>query len=350
MSDARETHKSDDVEAVAATAAGLVVERGADADAHERRGETSSDERGEGEKHDQVRLPRFADVLSQRSFPRAGPDLMIALDIDGTILHHDTTLSERVKKAIHAHIAAGTRILVATGRGVAGTQVALEQIDMTGGLAVCSNGAVILSIGDTLPAERTSVLPDFVQTGNSTVHLLRSHTFEPCEEIKILSEGIPGAIFALECLERRTRITEEFPENELSGETELVPIEDLCVPNATRLTLRANHMTPTELLDAVNKLCLKGVEYSVGWSAWMDIAPNGISKAAGLEEVREEFGIDPAHTVCVGDSGNDCEMLEWAGIGVAMGNAPDYVKEHADCATDHVDDDGCAAVMEALLA
>lgn len=322
-----------DVEGIAATAAGLVVEHGdrmADADS-------------------ELSLPTFADVLADWGMPKAGPDLMIALDVDGTILHHDTTLSERVKNAIHAHIAAGTRILVATGRGVAGTQVALEQIEMTGGLAVCSNGAVILSIGDTLPEDRVTPLPQFVQTGNIPVSLVRSHTFEPCEEIRLLSEGIPDAIFALECLERRTRVTAPFPENELSGETELVDVADLCVPNSTRLTVRAPHMTPTELLDAVNQLGLKGVEYSVGWSAWMDIAPNGISKAAGLEELRDEFGIDPAHTVCVGDSGNDCEMLQWAGIGVAMGNAPNYVKEHADCVTDHVDDDGCAAVLEALL-
>lgn len=289
------------------------------------------------------------EALARHPLPGAGPDLMIALDIDGTILHHDTTLSSRVRDAIHAHIAAGTRILVATGRGVAGTQVALEQIGMTGGLAVCSNGAVLLSIGDTLPHDRVSDLPKFIQTGSIPVHLLRSHTFNPRNEIEILSRGIPDAIFALESLERRTRVTAPFPENELSGETEVVTLDDLCVPNATRLTLRAHHMTPAELIDAVKDLGLAGVEYAVGWSAWMDISPDGISKASGLEEIRQLFGIDRAHTVCVGDSGNDCEMLRWAGLGVAMGNAPDYVAVNADCFTDHVDDDGCATVLEALL-
>ncbi|NLI05139.1 MAG: HAD family phosphatase [Actinomycetaceae bacterium] len=274
---------------------------------------------------------------------------MIALDIDGTTLRHDTSLSPRVRDAIHAHLDAGTRIMLATGRGVAGTQVALEVIGMDHGVAVCSNGAVIVSLGSTFPDEQTREIPDFVKTGDVPVRLLREYTFNPEREIEILGAGLPDAIFAVESLTRRTRITAPFPPGELSGETDIVPLSELAVPNATRLTVRTPDMTAFELLEAVRELGLQGVEYSVGWTAWMDIAPDGISKAAGLEGVRAQFDIDPANTICIGDSGNDNEMLRWAGVGIAMGNAPEYVRANADAITDHVDEDGSALVLEALL-
>lgn len=280
--------------------------------------------------------------------PSAGSSLLVALDIDGTILRHDSSLSPRVKNAIHGHIDAGTAIMLATGRGIAGTQVALEELGWdSGGYAVCSNGSIILTIGSE-PADAQPV-SEFAKLDSVPVQLFRAHTFDPSAEIDIIARELPQTILALESLTHRTRITGEFPPGELSGYTEIVDVSELSVPQATRLTVRAPHMQAQELLEAVNQLGLHGVEYSVGWSAWLDIAPAGMSKAVGINEVREILGINQAHTLCVGDSGNDCEMLEWAGVGIAMGNAPDYVRQHADAVTDHVDNDGLAFVLEALL-
>ena len=91
-----------------------------------------------------------------------------------------------------------------------------------------------------------------------------------------------------------------------------------------------------------------GVEYAVGWSAWLDITPEGVSKAAALEGVRRRLGVEPGATVAVGDQRNDLEMLRWAARGVAMDNAPDEVKAAADEVTGHVDDDGLVAVLRSL--
>ncbi len=290
----------------------------------------------------------WRETLEAAELPNAGPDLLIALDIDGTTLRHDTTLSPRVRDAVHAHIDAGTTIMVATGRGVAGTQVALEQIGWDTGYAVSSNGSIILTLGND-PDERAEDISELVRLDTVPVRLLKSHTFDPSREIEIIAEGLPGTVLALESLTHRTRITSAFPPGELSGHTEIVDIADLAIPNATRLTVRAPHMDARELLAAVNEIGLHGVEYAVGWSAWLDIAPEGISKAVGISDVCDMAGIERRNTVCIGDSGNDCEMLEWAGVGVAMGNAPEYVRSFADTVTEDVNDDGCALVLEALL-
>ncbi len=295
-------------------------------------------------------LPYFTDLLAQRSLPPAGPDLMVALDIDGTTIHHDTSLSPRVREAVHAHLDAGTRLVFATGRGITGTQVALQDVGFDHGIAVVCNGAATTSVGGAVPDSLTTPLPDFLDNNGPVYRLVTAHTFDPSREIELLSAGLPDNVwFALETLDEPTRVTFPFPEDELSGPSRLVPLSDLASDKATRLTVRASQMTARELMDVVSELGLHGVEYAVGWSAWMDITPEGVSKASALEEVRAFFGVDSSHTVCVGDSGNDVDMLSWAGLGVAMGNAPDYVRNHADAVTDHVDDDGCAAVLEALL-
>lgn len=73
------------------------------------------------------------------------------------------------------------------------------------------------------------------------------------------------------------------------------------------------------------------------------------SKASGIECLLNHFGLHRQECIAFGDGGNDIEMLEYCGIGVAMGNASDEVKRHADYVTTSVDDEGIERVITALL-
>ena len=117
----------------------------------------------------------------------------------------------------------------------------------------------------------------------------------------------------------------------------------------TRLTLRDPSSTSEEFIATTERIGLHGVGYAVGWSAWLDITPEGVSKGAALEAVRRRLGVEPMDTVAVGDQRNDLEMLRWAAHGVAMGNAPEEVKAIANAVTGDVDDDGLVPVLRALL-
>ena len=83
--------------------------------------------------------------------------------------------------------------------------------------------------------------------------------------------------------------------------------------------------------------------------AFTDIVAAGNSKAAGMEAICRHFGIRQEETLAFGDGGNDIEMLQWAGIGVAMGNAEQAVKEAANLVTSSVDDEGIEQAINKIL-
>lgn len=80
-----------------------------------------------------------------------------------------------------------------------------------------------------------------------------------------------------------------------------------------------------------------------------DVIRRGTSKVSGLEKICEHFGIKREETMAFGDGGNDIEMLQWAGIGVAMGNADNEVKAAANYVTSSVDNDGLAKAINHFI-
>jgi hypothetical protein len=74
-----------------------------------------------------------------------------------------------------------------------------------------------------------------------------------------------------------------------------------------------------------------------------------VSKAKGLEVLSGILGIKREEIIAVGDNFNDLEMLRFAGLGVAMGNAPETVKQKADFVTAKNDEDGVAFLVESVL-
>ncbi|MBO5023513.1 MAG: HAD family phosphatase [Clostridia bacterium] len=84
-------------------------------------------------------------------------------------------------------------------------------------------------------------------------------------------------------------------------------------------------------------------------SGYTEIPPEGCNKATAIARVCEYYGTDVAHSIAMGDSGNDYDMIKLAGIGVAMGNATDDIKEVADFVTTRCEEGGVAYALEKLL-
>ena len=87
--------------------------------------------------------------------------------------------------------------------------------------------------------------------------------------------------------------------------------------------------------------------YDMG--TYSDVVVSGVTKATGMQRMLDYLGIARENCIGVGDSANDLPMIEFAGLGVAMGNAPEHVKARADVVTESVEHDGVAAMIERYI-
>ncbi|HWR85574.1 MAG TPA: HAD family hydrolase [Rhodoglobus sp.] len=261
---------------------------------------------------------------------------LVALDIDGTVLHEDGTLSDAVIAAVARARNAGHEIMLATGRSVAMTMPILERLDITPQYVVCSNGAITLQRDADAP---TGYRREYVEV------------FDPSEVLSTIRENLPSANYAVEDDEGQYRYNGYFPDGTLGAVSEKVDFDELMIPTATRVVVISPGHAIEDFLAVVERMGLHRVSYNVGWTAWLDIAPDGVNKATALERVREHLGIPRSRVVAIGDGRNDIDMLAWASVegrGVAMGQAPDEVVEASNEQTGTDLEDGVAAVLDTL--
>lgn len=260
---------------------------------------------------------------------------MVCLDVDGTLVNHDGAMSQAVKDSANAVIAAGHEVVISTGRSLGATLPVIRLLGIESGYAVCCNGGMTVRIDTTLP---------------DGYEVIDRRTFDPAPALIALRQALPMAKYALEDNHGNFLSTSRFQDASFGVVAEGVDIEQMLAATAVRLVVFSTDATAEEFGEAVASIGLHGVTYSVGWTAWLDIAAEGVTKASALELLREQLGFDIADTLAVGDGRNDIEMLGWAGRGVAMGQAPDEVKAAADEVTGTVDEDGLAHVLAALPA
>ncbi len=275
-----------------------------------------------------------------RHVPDGWRPALVALDIDGTIFSagHGTassTVTEEVSPALRSAVdralAAGAHVVLASGRSTFGMTRVLDQLGLPREpaervLGVASNGSV------------TFAYPP--------VEVLTTSTFDAREIVGMLLEHVPQALVAVEEIGVGYRVNRPFPEGEITGEIVLASVEELVAEPVTRVVIRDPHSSEEDFVELAERVGLHGINYFIGWTAWLDLAPQGVSKASGLADVTTRLGIDPADVLALGDGRNDIEMLRWAGRGVAMGQAPLEVQEAADFVTETVLADGAAMELD----
>ena len=269
---------------------------------------------------------------STASEPTEAP-WMVALDIDGTIVDFDGEMTRAMRQAIDDLVASGAHVVLATGRSLLATRAIIEQLGLTDGWAISSNGAITTRLDPSLPGG---------------YEISDTITFDPGPALRVLRDELPEALIAIEDVGRGHKLSAPFPPGELTGPVEFVDFEELCATPATRVAIHSPEHSREEFAAAVTRMGLQGVSYAIGWTSWMDINPDGVSKASALEPVRTRLGIPSEHTVAAGDGNNDLEMLAWAQVSGAMGQGPAEVHAAADLSLETIDQDGLLPLLAAL--
>ena len=259
---------------------------------------------------------------------------LIALDIDGTLVHDDGFLSPRVVAEVERVRALGHEVIVATGRSASNAIPVIKDVGIQHGFAVCSNGAVTIKLHEDEPR---GYIPHEVIT------------FQPREVLTKLIEKLPNAHFAVENVDGSYNFHRPFPSYALGSDNYETPLEELMDEPVSRVVVLSPEHGAEEFVGVIAEIGLHSVSYAIGYTAWLDISPQGISKASALEKRRAELGILPSQVIAVGDGRNDINMFEWAraggGFGFAMGQGPDEVKFAASAVVASVEDDGVAEVL-----
>lgn len=277
-------------------------------------------------------LDEIRAALDEALAPLQDGTVLLGLDVDGTLVDHDGHMSEPVHAALTA-TAREHHVVIATGRSIGATLPVVHTAGVERGFAVCSNGAVTLELD-----------PE----AEDGYRVLDVRTFRPQQALRALREVAPGAHYAVEMADGRFRATPGFQDASFGVEAEETDLDELLDLEAVRVVVHVPDLTPQEFSRIIADAGVHGVEYAIGWTAWLDMAAPGVSKASALELVRERLEIPSERTVAVGDGWNDTEMLAWAGVGVAMGQAPQGVADIADLRTADVAHDGVALVLRGV--
>lgn len=262
---------------------------------------------------------------------------LVACDLDGTLLHDDGTVTPRVRAALDAVRARGTRVVLATGRPWVVAKRTATEIELES-FVITSNGSYTVQApsGD----EFHSVWLD--------AHIA-------VQIVERLRAEVPGLGFGIEYergLYNEAGFAERLPHSIPTRE----PIEDVLtslsvggrVRNVVAFGGDFDDRMP-ELRQLVEAVVGDVAEVKYAGLPFVQVAPLGVDKAAALAAVCAHLDIDAADVVAFGDEGNDQAMLEWAGTGVAMATAPEHVKAVADDITVANVDEGVAEWLERML-
>ncbi|TDN91465.1 HAD family hydrolase [Microbacterium sp. BK668] len=288
-----------------------------------------------------VKPKKAAKLVEEIARDTENPDvaterLLIVLDIDGTILLADETLSPGVADAVAHAQRTGHEVMLATGRSWEGTRGILVALGIAPEFVVCSNGAVVMRRldGDEGDYERFHI-----------------ETFDATEVLSLLREHLPDARYMVELPDGHRLYTEYLDDWNLV-DARRVSFDELTAQPVCRVVVVSPGQSEQDFVDLVARIGLNQVSYAVGWTAWLDVAPKGVDKSTALERVREWTGFDPAHVLVIGDGRNDVGMFEWArengGRAVAMGQGPQEVRDAATEVTHSVEAGGVARVLRGL--
>ncbi|MFT6925269.1 MAG: Cof subfamily protein (haloacid dehalogenase superfamily) [Psychromonas sp.] len=263
---------------------------------------------------------------------------LVVLDMDGTLLNSQKEITERVRTAINAAKAIGVKVVLASGRPIDGMLPTLETLGLT-------------------------TLDDYVLTYNASLTLnvaskevIRSEflTGQDARDIYHLAVELGVNMHAYSTkLGLITPKISQYTEHEASINQIDINICDFTTLDPAEEMLKIMMIDNAELLTAaINRLPDSFQEkYSMAQSApfFYEFMSKKSGKANGVAALATYLGLSHEEVICVGDAGNDLEMIAYAGLGVAMENATEDVKAVADYITLSNDQDGVAHVFEKFV-
>lgn len=263
---------------------------------------------------------------------------VLVLDIDGTLTNSKKEITPATKAGIQEVIRQGNQVILASGRPTPGMRHYEKELELetSGGYLLSFNGAkVIESRTGEIVFQRLlplSMMPGLYQ-------FAKEHH---CGLITYLGDEVISAFEPDEYVSLEARIN-NMPIRVVENFKGFVDFDI----NKCLMTAPAKEAAEYEKLLAERYKEVASVYRSEPF--FIEIMPKNVNKATSLDRMLQAIGNCRENAICCGDGFNDISMIEYAGVGVAMGNAQPAVKEAADYITGTNDEDGLVEVMEKFI-
>ncbi|WP_025729333.1 Cof-type HAD-IIB family hydrolase [Atopobacter phocae] len=272
----------------------------------------------------------------------------IVLDIDGTLLTSQFTVSEHTQAALIEAQKRGIRVVLASGRQTNGLHqfTPILQLDQYNGYFISYNGGQIYDVTARQILHQQTLDAELVTT-------ILKHT-EPFDVIPMIDRD--DYLYVHDVYNNQVRLNDRtfnVIEHEARNcQFKLAEVDHLYqfVDFPVHKVLLAGDPTYLkEHAEALRAPFKEQVATAFSTPFYYEINPIGVNKAATLARLSQQLNIPREQIVAFGDGGNDREMVEWAGIGVAMENAMPALKEVANYTTTSNNDDGIARFIETYI-
>ncbi|MCM3603248.1 Cof-type HAD-IIB family hydrolase [Robertmurraya korlensis] len=265
------------------------------------------------------------------------PYKMIVLDLDDTLLNDEHSLSKRNKEALMAAQELGVKVVLASGRPTFGmVSIAKDlQLDQYGSYILSFNGSKIINAKTNEEMFNSTISSEMAH---------RLYDLSKREGVAILSYKDESIVI---------EEPNEYADIEATITGLPMQIVDQFKATITEPVVKAMMLAHPDVLVDVEQTLVKevGEEVSVFRSKpfFLEFTALNVTKGTSLHQLTQKLGIAAEEVIAIGDSYNDITMIEFAGLGVAMGNAPDAIKEIANHVTETNNNDGVAQVVEEFI-
>lgn len=269
--------------------------------------------------------------------PAVGGYRLVVFDLDGTALTPEKNITPRFKRAVKRAVKLGVMIALASGRSLDSVLDILRQLPLgdTPGYAIAYNGAVIWSR----------------RSGRCIASECLEH--QDALLLSALGRRLDYACYVYE----NNQLLTDFPITTGAGAHRFSQLPVLVLPDGWQgrpcRPPKMMFIEHREKIDALPALIppdiVERYHFVRSEPHYYEVMKKGVHKGSACRTLAAYLNIPAAYIIAVGDEQNDKEMLLFAGMGVAMGNATQEIKAFADWVTDTNENDGAAKVLEHFI-
>ncbi|MFW5991710.1 MAG: Cof-type HAD-IIB family hydrolase [Halanaerobiaceae bacterium] len=267
---------------------------------------------------------------------------MLCLDLDGTLLNSEHKISRENKKSIQA-LSEDIQVVLVSARPPAGIICFLDELNISAPV-ICYNGALIFDEHGRQIYDMTiapNVIRDIYQKYSCEVSIniyIKNDWYVEKKDKWVRQEekiiGLKPRIVNLKKLLYDTANTDKIATVE---------------KGANKILLMGIKQTITGVEKFLRRKHGKRLEIYMSKAEYLEIVAEGVSKTGAIKILQKKYNITEREIAAIGDNYNDLDMLNYAGLGVAVDNAPEKVKKEADRVTLSNDDNGVTKAIKNLI-